>query len=24
LAKKRIFSACIGCCKMFPLRGIKP
>jgi Fe-coproporphyrin III synthase len=24
LAKKGIFSACIGCCKMFPLRGNKP
>jgi Fe-coproporphyrin III synthase len=24
LAKKGIFSACIGCCKMFPLRGDKP
>jgi Fe-coproporphyrin III synthase len=24
LAKKGIFSACIGCCKMFPLRENKP
>jgi radical SAM protein with 4Fe4S-binding SPASM domain len=24
LAKKDIFSACIGCCKMFPLNGNRP